>query len=351
MTELKNNAGIKPRINWIDTARFWGMFFVYIGHFGPEAGHIYTWVWHFHVPLFFFLSGCVENYNNRGFLENLRHKAIHTLIPFYFFGLISVVYAAIKENSYQVLQNNLEPLLLGGVRNSIVYGVGLWFLTCLFVIQIVFSLLKKIRYRSVVLLICLGFYLLAEYVMSPRPIKDPQWFYNVDSACYYILFYGLGWFFCPLINKTLASNSLRVMIPKAVITAAGLAYTIYLFFGRDLLRPLWGLHPVFSFIRGIFVPMICIWLVAMVSYCFPYGLMKHIGCNSLYMCGNEYIIKNFFPLALSLFGVSRTFDNPIQAYLYVLILLVITDRILVPVEKPMLEWLQGVFRRMTEKKA
>lgn len=40
-------------IEWIDVAKFWGMFFIYLGYFGESAGLAYKWVFSFHVPLFF----------------------------------------------------------------------------------------------------------------------------------------------------------------------------------------------------------------------------------------------------------------------------------------------------------
>ena len=48
------------RISWIDTAKFIGIFCIYLGHFGTSAGRSYPFVFAFHVLLFFFLSGYLE---------------------------------------------------------------------------------------------------------------------------------------------------------------------------------------------------------------------------------------------------------------------------------------------------
>jgi len=50
----------KERINYLDVAKFIGIFCIYLGHFGTYAGAAYPFVFTFHVPLFFFLSGCSE---------------------------------------------------------------------------------------------------------------------------------------------------------------------------------------------------------------------------------------------------------------------------------------------------
>lgn len=131
------------RVNWIDVAKFWGMFFIYLGHFGTVAGNAYYWVFSFHVPLFFFLAGCLENYNQRSLLLNLKHKALTTLLPFYVFGLLSVIFESINCNSFLPMKSGFRILLEGGIRNIIVYGGALWFLSCLFAVQIIFSFIKR----------------------------------------------------------------------------------------------------------------------------------------------------------------------------------------------------------------
>ncbi len=51
------------RVEWIDVARALGIYAIYLGHFSTEAGHAYGFVFQYHVALFFFISGCMENYS------------------------------------------------------------------------------------------------------------------------------------------------------------------------------------------------------------------------------------------------------------------------------------------------
>lgn len=39
--------------NEIDVAKCFGMFFIYLGHYGVVTGNAYNWVFSFHVCLFF----------------------------------------------------------------------------------------------------------------------------------------------------------------------------------------------------------------------------------------------------------------------------------------------------------
>ena len=134
---------MRKRIEWIDICKGFGMFFIYLGHFGNDAGLAYPWVFSFHVPLFFFISGLLENYNHLGFFQNFRKKFITILLPFFFFGILMTGIRAVNGNTTDYILSDISILLKGGIRNTCVMAQGLWFLTCLFTIEILFSVLKK----------------------------------------------------------------------------------------------------------------------------------------------------------------------------------------------------------------
>lgn len=50
----------KKRILWIDYAKAFAMFFVVIGHVN-SGNYLTNWIYSFHMPLFFFLSGITLN--------------------------------------------------------------------------------------------------------------------------------------------------------------------------------------------------------------------------------------------------------------------------------------------------
>ena len=107
------------------------------------TGNAYNWVFSFHVCLFFYLSGCLENFNHKTILENIQKKVINILIPFFFFAILGILYNAVLINTNVYIHENLMLLLKGDIRNHINFGGGLWFLSCLFVIEILFSFIKK----------------------------------------------------------------------------------------------------------------------------------------------------------------------------------------------------------------
>ena len=119
---------------------------------------------YYSVALFFFISGCSESTNREmGIWYYVRKKVRTIIIPWFLFSLASVG-GIIKNNSYEGVKEQLFYILKGCIRNSF-WAPALWFLTCLFGVC-VFSVLRKIRVKALVIGICLSLYLLAEYILQ-----------------------------------------------------------------------------------------------------------------------------------------------------------------------------------------
>lgn len=90
--EMKKGSNISGRVAWLDVARAFGIYAIYLGHFGETAGPAYRFVFQFHVPLFFFLAGCTENYNREeSLLKNVKRNIKTILLPAYFFAVLSLI--------------------------------------------------------------------------------------------------------------------------------------------------------------------------------------------------------------------------------------------------------------------
>ena len=99
----------KERIAWIDIAKAIAIFFIVLGHqlpSGPLCGYLYS----FHVPLFFFLSGLTFNTAKEP-KKFFREKAKRILIPYFIFSSISIGFYIItncffKKSSYSMPARN-----------------------------------------------------------------------------------------------------------------------------------------------------------------------------------------------------------------------------------------------------
>ena len=72
------------RIGWIDAAKGIGLLCVILGHLHIPL--VDTWVYFFHMPLFFFLSGCVFSGGKYDFKTFISKKLRSLVIPYFTLG-------------------------------------------------------------------------------------------------------------------------------------------------------------------------------------------------------------------------------------------------------------------------
>lgn len=74
------------RIEWIDIARGIGIILVILGHIG--IGKIGKFIYSFHIPLFFFLSGYCFSGNGIDIKDFLKKKVKKLIVPYIFIGIV-----------------------------------------------------------------------------------------------------------------------------------------------------------------------------------------------------------------------------------------------------------------------
>ena len=327
---------MRDRIKYLDVAKFIGIFCIYLGHMGELAGNAYNFVFTFHVPLFFFLSGCTETIgSDLPWYKYILKIVKSILIPFYFFAFTSLFIYCIILNTYEPIISHLPIILRGCIRNHY-FASGLWFLTCLFVVKIVFHFLRKLlKYKIPIFIVSLILFWAAEHIINPHPLVTPHVAYNIDSACYYFVYYALGYCLFKPIHQLFAWDS---PTKKIVCAGIGILCAIFagsLFFGKCWLLP--NNNTVIIFINTLLLPTITIFFILLVSKLLEnVSLFIEIGKNSLFLCGSEFMITNLFPSCLAILGLSHSLPNPIATYFYVFILLFICNKTLVPIEKAVL---------------
>lgn len=334
----------KKRIEWIDVAKFFGIFAIYLGHFKEQVGLSYPFVFTFHVPMFFLISGCIENFNKEeNFIKYVLKKIKSILLPFFVFSIISIIIRAFQQNaSLDSVRAMIVLLLKGNIRNTF-FAASLWFLSCLFVMGIVFQLIKKIKWKPIILLVCLALFIVAQKVINPSPIVVPHWIYNVDSMLYYIIYYAIGYISFPYIENLF---KLKTMINKIVFAISGIGSFVYsalLFFEKDLLNTFYNIRYI-----GLFMPiikaLIVIWFFFIISKILENSkFLNEFGRNTLYLCGSEFIVKTLLPCCISILGMQINIPNPLVGYMYTFVLLIIANVYLVPIEKKIISEIQQLY--------
>lgn len=181
----------RERIEWIDILKGIGILAVVWGHSGSSIAKYLYW---FHMPLFFLISGFLYNHTKAQSTSARSYtlqKAKHLLLP-YFFYLTSIalmqITATLISTHHLQMKVSFLTLLLGGRGLSGIYGV-FWFITTLFAVQITYFFLDKTK-TPVRITFILSSYLAAHIESHYWPLIYIPW--NLDISLYAITFYAIG---------------------------------------------------------------------------------------------------------------------------------------------------------------
>ena len=124
---------MQNRIVYIDALRGFAILLVIVGHliqFNYSSGienPIFNIIYSFHMPLFFFISGCSRSISecSRGEITNLRE-----LFRFYWKSFLTLIVPALSWTY-------LAPLFF--IRDGVAQEISFWFLPVLFVIMVIWG--------------------------------------------------------------------------------------------------------------------------------------------------------------------------------------------------------------------
>lgn len=144
---------MKDRIFWVDLLKALGILLVIMGHvlknpYSPISHFIYA----FHMPLFFALSGIFYNYDKCQSLSGLIKKRWQSLLkPYLFFYIVTFLYWALIERTLRAASGGVEadwylPLLgllwQGMDWNLFAHNNPFWFIPCLMTVTIICECLQ-----------------------------------------------------------------------------------------------------------------------------------------------------------------------------------------------------------------
>lgn len=264
------------RIAWIDACKGIGIFLVIIGHttlVNAPRLHIYS----FHMPLFFFLSGFL--FSSKGnFKEFLLIKVRSLLVPYFAFAIISLfLFSHYLEQPIEL--NHFLKSTLESKRNFIYYNDPLWFLTSLFLIEILFYFIVKfVRNKFAMLLVVfvVGFLSFAKLGATNGTNILP---WSLDQSLYYLVYFGIGYF---VRNMHWFERDLR----KSVILIGLSSLYIWFVIDSTFYQKVWQLLHLPSvvqvYLSGIIWASLAISFVIYLSQLLSISpLINYMGKNSL----------------------------------------------------------------------
>lgn len=334
----------KKRIEYLDVYKGIAIFLIYLFHLGDVSGDAYRFIVRCGLELFFFASGCLEAGRKKPQMGSYIVKKCRTvLVPWLFFSCASLFLWIINAaESGEAILKNVVCILEGTIRNQFLAG-SLWFLTCYFVMSVLFALLRQIDNKWWIFFSCLGLSLLAKFLLHAD--NDPKWFWNADSALYYILFFGLGYLLFPAMNRALHREDKKGRAFVAVTAVLSAGYALCLFWGKNFLSFLEEL-PGGNFYGPVLTALILIWFFMLTAYALRENrFLAQLGKDTLCLCGSEWIIKTLAVAMAGIVGLPVRLDYKLSAYLYAAIVLVAADKLLVPGEKRILGKIDAVLKR------
>lgn len=211
----------QKRYEEIDIAKGLGIILVILGHCVYYGGFTCRWIFSFHMPLFFFLSGIFfKGYSFRQYFEK-KFKSM--FIPFVFFIIFGGCFTfLIPEWRSEIgLKQLLVDVYYGSP--SIVKMISLWFLICLAWVEVIALFVVRIKkVINQILCICAIFLLgliVEYYYCNFNMIRLPL---KIDSALIAIFFFYIGY----LINIDKIKNTYEGLKFWEVLIVQILLFTI-----------------------------------------------------------------------------------------------------------------------------
>jgi len=183
---------MQKRYNWIDQARGLSIFLVVYGHNFPATE---PYIYSFHVPLFFFISGMFHPQNTGAAAIKRRAKMI--LVPYFIWASALYLFWLFLGRNYgesatmdaSPVKNFIGIFYAQGGGEYMDWGIPLWFLPCIFLVYVLRAMTQRLGNKylqaaGISILVVLGF-LWPLYFDYSLP-------WSLDVAMVALGFYTLG---------------------------------------------------------------------------------------------------------------------------------------------------------------
>ena len=136
------------RIVWIDFAKIFGLITVILAHLYTIKGTgednvVRTYIYGFHMPFFFFISGCLFKERAKGLKDAIIRNVKSLLVPYIIFNVFFAVLYGIVDGGIIDKIVNIPVHWLKGEGNACKAS---WFVICLFNIKMIFDVLYYKRW-------------------------------------------------------------------------------------------------------------------------------------------------------------------------------------------------------------
>lgn len=165
-----------------------------IGHIYKGDNPFIIWIYSFHVPLFFIISGSLLYYKdsmNKNIVDLFKSRANSILKSYFLFSLLNLVFEIILNPSIGTVKWTLIQIIT-------LFGIGAtWFLPALFISELTFMLIYKYisnKFSKIIFIILLS---IIPFVCNSNYIMLTVIFRSLTSLTYI----SIGFYIFKYINK------------------------------------------------------------------------------------------------------------------------------------------------------
>lgn len=283
---MQNTLLRKSRLLWPDYAKAIGLFFVILGHIRLNESMIHNWIFSFHMPLFFILSGYFEK--KTSFRDVLKKNIRTLLIPYSIFYLISFVWWFLNEyilhssanfTFYKAIVLPLLGMFFAEGRDTLfskTVNEPLWFLVGLFFCKLLFHISLNLSKKYWILILINFIAILIVLMIKQLSLNI---LLSIDTAIMALPFYTFGYFFNKIrLEKIITNRTLTTTLSASFVIVGYLLCQIN---GEvDMNYLIYGNNIIVFYINGI-VGSLGIILLCMIFSNTKYKLFLYLGSNSL----------------------------------------------------------------------
>ena len=331
------NGYNKNRIKSIDIAKAIGIFLIVLGH-TLTFGNLRKFVYAFHVPLFFFLSGiCFSKKDNITFLKK-KIKSLY--FPYIIMSIISIlIYSFMgkymdKGTSFNIWNNIFGMIYANPNLENMQWNQPLWFLPCLFMQLFIINILENIinnnKYKQIIRVLFVIVLTILGYILSAMKIYLPL---QLEAAMCMMIFTYLGILIKENKERLKASKLCKILTSKRYLYVVFLIVTIglcsLLVYNNEtisVMQDKYG-HYVMYFVVSI-LRIINIMIISKIinKIWKKQNIISYIGQNTLIILLLHKFPILFFqyicPLIKNILNKSDTFFNNILAIVIAIIVIV-----------------------------
>lgn len=228
--EVKENVSKQNRVYWIDYAKGIGIFLVVLGHVcrgltGSSilnqllAESIDKWIYAFHMPIFFFLSGLLIQRSVSKSLKDFVIDKLETIAYPYF--VWSIIQGVLVSTAFHYTNSSI---LLTDLWQIIYQPIFIfWFLYVLFIVTILYKLARDLKASSVHFLIC-SIFLYCLHLLQPSFVSWTV----LDLVCHFTIYFAIGATIGSRSMARLSQINTSVLISVSISGFLAIAATVWL---------------------------------------------------------------------------------------------------------------------------